>query len=328
MANWSKIQKCPHAVDVDHDNMLFSTISARIATAEKKIAFDSLTPRQYKWRLTYRYLPIFVVPYADAIKDAIKENLKSEFLTSDHVFGTIKKLIDNGQYEDASFELIKYMKNVHKQGVHVKFFDLLSKTIGGLSQSEESKVCASELEAFHSSLLPTERARVEEKQVVKKEHHFVSITSLPYSPLHIEWLELKKRLRELFDKNSGDTLAIKRQKYAMNKLDDEQKELDAEQKKLNDEDSSSDEDQKMRSRSSQNTTSQKTTRQMTTAKQKTTMKQMPASQRTTASQRATARQMMKTARATVTSRLQLLLIFGVVMKLWTKLSATMSAWKT
>jgi len=228
-----------HTVDVEHVNMLFLTISARIATAEKKIAFDSLTPRQYKWRLTYRYLPIFVVPYADDIKDAIKDKLSSGVSASEYAFGTIKKLIGNGQYEDASFELIKYMKNVHKQGVHVKFFDLLSKTIGGLSQSEESKVCASELEAFHSSLLPTERARVEEKQVVKKEHHFVSITSLPYSPLHIEWLELKKRLRKLFDKNSGDTLAIKRQKYAMNKLDAEQKELD-EQKKLNDEDSSSD----------------------------------------------------------------------------------------
>ena len=60
-----------HTVDVEHVNMLFLTISARIATAEKKIAFDSLTPRQYKWRLTYRYLPIFVVPYADDIKDAI-----------------------------------------------------------------------------------------------------------------------------------------------------------------------------------------------------------------------------------------------------------------
>ena len=213
-----------HTVDVEHVNMLFLTISARIATAEGEIDnFNSLKPLQYKWRLTYRYLPIFVVPYADAIKDA----LKSEFLTSDHVFGTIKKLVKDSQYEDASFELIKYMKNVHKQGVHVKFFDLLSKTIGGLSQSEESKVCASELEAFHSSLLPTKKTRV-----VKEKYPFVSITSLPYSPLHIEWLELKKRLRELFDKNSGDTLAIQRQKDAMIELDAEQKELDAEQKEL------------------------------------------------------------------------------------------------
>ena len=213
--------------DVEHENMSFSTsfltISARIATAKEEIDdFNSLKPLQYKWRLTYRYLPIFVVPYADAIKYA----LKSEFLTNDHVFGTIDELIQKNHYEDASFELIKYMKNVYKEGVHVKFFDLLSKTIGGLSQSEESKVCASELEAFHSSLLPTKT------RVVKGKYPFVSITSLPYSPLHIEWLELKKRLRELFDKNSGYTLAIQQQKAAVNKLNAEQKKLDAEQNEL------------------------------------------------------------------------------------------------
>jgi len=209
-----------------------SNISKRIQAAEQRIDdFRGLQPRQYKWRLTYRYLPIFVVPYAEVIK----AKLAGVFSEDDFAFGTIEELIANGQYEDASFELIEYMKRVHIQGVHVKFFDVLSRTIGGLSQSNESEVCAHELGAFHRSLLHGR----EEKQDKEEEHPYVSITSLPYSPLHIEWLELKKRLRELFDKNSGYKLAIKAQEDAMKKLDKEQKELDKADESSDDEEDGS-----------------------------------------------------------------------------------------
>ena len=123
------------------------------------------------------------------------------------------------------------MKQVRIKGVHVKFFDVLSRTIGGLSQSEESKVCAHELKAFHSYLLPISEG--EQKQSDVEEHPFVMITSLPYSPLHIEWLELKKRLRGLFDTKSSYNSAINAQKDAMGKLYKEQKKLDEEELKLN-----------------------------------------------------------------------------------------------
>merc|ERR1711939_963972 len=96
-------------VSADETEDDISNISRRIQTATDRMDdFARLNQLQYKWRLIYRYLPIFAVPYADDIKDKLADGVSA----NDFAFVTVEELIANGQYEDASFELIEYMKQV------------------------------------------------------------------------------------------------------------------------------------------------------------------------------------------------------------------------